>query len=83
MRFGIYAGASSALAAGAVIRACFERPNFYSSSIYIAQSNACLFILTNLALLATYTVMLGLQKTFYGPLRPIEIEQLWEKAWFA
>jgi len=28
-------------------------------------------------------VLLGLQKLLYGPLRPIEIEQLYEKAWFA
>ncbi|KAL8645232.1 MAG: hypothetical protein Q9226_007393 [Calogaya cf. arnoldii] len=83
MRFGLYAGVSSALAAGAIARACLERPNFYSSSVYIAQSNACLFILTNLALLSTYSIMLGLQKAFYGPLRPVEVEQLWEKAWFA
>jgi E3 ubiquitin-protein ligase synoviolin len=27
--------------------------------------------------------MFGLQRLFYGPLRPIEIEQLYEKAWFA
>jgi E3 ubiquitin-protein ligase synoviolin len=27
--------------------------------------------------------MFGLQRIFYGPLRPIEIEQLYEKAWFA
>ena len=27
--------------------------------------------------------MLGLQRLLYGPLRPIEIEQLYEKAWFA
>ena len=27
--------------------------------------------------------MLGLQRTFYGTLRPIEVEQLYEKAWFA
>ena len=27
--------------------------------------------------------MLGLQRLFYGPLRPIEVEQLYEKAWFA
>ena len=27
--------------------------------------------------------MLGLQKLFYGALRPIEVEQLYEKAWFA
>ncbi|KAL8670924.1 MAG: hypothetical protein Q9168_004556 [Polycauliona sp. 1 TL-2023] len=83
MRFGLYAGVSSALAVGAIVRACLERPNFYSSTVYIAQSNACLFILTNLALLSTYSIMLGLQKAFYGPLRPVEIEQLWEKAWFA
>ncbi|KAL8997281.1 MAG: hypothetical protein Q9188_006366 [Gyalolechia gomerana] len=83
MHFGLYAGVSSALAAGSVIRACLDRPNFYSSCVYIAQSNACLFILTNLALLAMYSVTLGLQKAFYGPLRPVEVEQLWEKAWFA
>lgn len=40
-------------------------------------------ILTNLALLGLCTAMLGLQRLFYGPLRPIEIEQLYEKAWFA
>ena len=27
--------------------------------------------------------MLGLQRLFYGPLRPIEVEQLYERAWFA
>ena len=27
--------------------------------------------------------MLALQRLFYGPLRPVEVEQLYEKAWFA
>lgn len=27
--------------------------------------------------------MLAMQRVFYGPLRPIEVEQLYEKAWFA
>ena len=40
-------------------------------------------ILTNVALLGVSMAMLGLQRLFYGPLRPIEIEQLYEKAWFA
>lgn len=40
-------------------------------------------ILTNLALLGLCAAMLGLQRLFYGALRPIEIEQLYEKAWFA
>ena len=40
-------------------------------------------ILTNVALLGISMLMLGLQRVFYGPLRPIEVEQLYEKAWFA
>ena len=40
-------------------------------------------VLTNIALLGVCTGMLGFQKLFYGPLRPIEVEQLYEKAWFA
>lgn len=39
--------------------------------------------MTNLVLLGVCGVLLGLQKLLYGPLRPIEIEQLYEKAWFA
>ncbi len=40
-------------------------------------------ILTNLIFLIACSVLLGLQKLLFGPLRPIEIEQLYEKAWFA
>lgn len=40
-------------------------------------------ILTNLLFVIACTFLLGLQKLLYGSLRPIEIEQLYEKAWFA
>ena len=40
-------------------------------------------ILTNLALLGVAGFMIGLQRLFFGTLRPIEVEQLYEKAWFA
>lgn len=40
-------------------------------------------ILTNLLFVIACTFLLGLQKLLYGNLRPIEIEQLYEKAWFA
>lgn len=40
-------------------------------------------ILTNLCLVAAGFLLYGLQRLFYGPLRPIETEQLYEKAWFA
>ncbi|KAJ5157607.1 Zinc finger RING-type [Penicillium canariense] len=44
---------------------------------------ATLQILTNLCLLATGFILFWLQRLLYGPLRPIETEQLYERAWFA
>lgn len=40
-------------------------------------------ILTNLCLLITGFLLFWLQRLLYGPLRPIETEQLYERAWFA
>lgn len=40
-------------------------------------------ILTNLCLLVTGFLLFWLQRLLYGPLRPIETEQLYERAWFA
>jgi E3 ubiquitin-protein ligase synoviolin len=40
-------------------------------------------ILINLILLVYGTLVYGLQRLCYGPLRPVETEQLYEKAWFA
>ncbi|EEP76691.1 conserved hypothetical protein [Uncinocarpus reesii 1704] len=40
-------------------------------------------ILTNLCLLIVGFLLFGLQRLLYGRLRPIETEQLYEKAWFA
>ena len=38
-------------------------------------------ILTNFIFLCACVILLGLQKLLYGPLRPIEIEQLYERGW--
>jgi len=83
MRLAAYAGTSALLAAGALLKAFNQRPNFYSATVYLSQSNACVLILTNLALVTTVSFIYGLQRLLYGPLRPIEIEQLSEKAWYA
>jgi E3 ubiquitin-protein ligase synoviolin len=40
-------------------------------------------ILTNFVFVIACAFLLGLQKLLYGPLRPIEVEQLYEKGWFA
>ncbi|KAK4497233.1 hypothetical protein PRZ48_011683 [Zasmidium cellare] len=83
MRLAYYAGASTAAAAACLLKAFHQRPNFYSATVYLSQSNACLLILTNLVLVLACSFMYALQRLLYGPLRPIEIEQLSEKAWYA
>lgn len=83
MRLAAYAGVSVALAAGVVLKALHQRANFYSACVYLSQSSANLMILTNLCLLVTGYLLFWLQRLLYGPLRPIETEQLYEKAWFA
>ena len=75
--------ASAALAGTVILKALAQRPNFYSAAVYLSQSSANLMILTNFLFIIACIIMLGLQKLFYGPLRPIEVEQLYEKAWFA
>lgn len=64
-------------------RAFVERPNFYSAAVYISQSTGSILFLANLAVIVMGSVGYGLQRLFYGPLRPIETEQLYDKAWFA
>lgn len=66
-----------------LVRAFVERPNFYSAAVYISQSTGSILFLANLALIFMGSVAFGLQRLFYGPLRPIETEQLYDKAWFA
>ncbi|KAG9236734.1 hypothetical protein BJ875DRAFT_206461 [Amylocarpus encephaloides] len=82
-RLAWYAGTSTALAAGVVVAAFYQRANFYSACVYLSQSNLCLMILLNLILLLYAGFICGFQRLCYGSLRPIEIEQLYEKGWFA
>ncbi|KAJ5780815.1 hypothetical protein N7457_005975 [Penicillium paradoxum] len=83
MRLAAYAGASVVLATGVFLKALHQRSNFYSACVYLSQSSANLMILTNLCLLVTGFVLFWFQRLLYGRLRPIETEQLYERAWFA
>lgn len=71
------------MANAVLMRAYYERPNFYSAAVYISQSTGSLMFLVNLMLIVAAGFGYGLQRLFYGPLRPIETEQLYDKAWFA
>ncbi|KAH8909122.1 hypothetical protein BR93DRAFT_531391 [Coniochaeta sp. PMI_546] len=75
--------ASAALAGAVVASAFHQRANFYSAMVHLAQSSLSLMILVNLIFLVYGSFMYGLQRLCFGQLRPVEIEQLYEKAWFA
>ncbi|KAF2835861.1 hypothetical protein M501DRAFT_904119, partial [Patellaria atrata CBS 101060] len=74
---------STSSAAAVVLNAFYQRPNFYSATVYLSQSNACVLVLSNFALLCAIAFFIGLQRLLYGRLRPVEVEQLYEKAWAA
>ncbi|KAF2685956.1 hypothetical protein K458DRAFT_430632 [Lentithecium fluviatile CBS 122367] len=82
-RLQMYIAGSALLANVVLLRAYYERPNFYSAAVYISQSTGSLMFLINLGLIVTASFGYGLQRLFYGPLRPAETEQLYDKAWFA
>ncbi|KAJ5899874.1 hypothetical protein N7495_004618 [Penicillium taxi] len=83
MRLAAYTGTSVVLATGVFLKALHQRANFYSACVYLSQSNANLMILTNLCLVITGYILFWFQRLLYGPLRAIETEQLYERAWFA
>ncbi|KAH7632643.1 hypothetical protein B0T09DRAFT_77824 [Sordaria sp. MPI-SDFR-AT-0083] len=83
MRLAWYAGCSTALAASVVVSAFHQRANFYSAVVHLGQNSLSLVVLANLILVLYGALMYGLQRLCFGPLRPVEIEQLYERAWFA
>ncbi|KAK3402783.1 hypothetical protein B0T20DRAFT_399140 [Sordaria brevicollis] len=83
MRLAWYAGCSTALAASVILSAFHQRANFYSAVVHLGQSSLSLVVLANLILVLYGAFMYGLQRLCFGPLRPVEIEQLYERAWFA
>ncbi|KAK6345822.1 E3 ubiquitin-protein ligase hrd1 [Orbilia blumenaviensis] len=83
MRLVAYGAISTLVASGVVLQAFHQRANFYSACVHLAQSNACVMILTNFGFFITLMFGKIIQKIFYGPLRPVEVEHLYEKAWYA
>ncbi|KAI8575763.1 hypothetical protein K450DRAFT_136014 [Umbelopsis ramanniana AG] len=83
MRLALYGGVSTLLATAVIVEAFRQRSNFYTACIYLAKSSACMLIILNAGIFIS--IMLGrlLQAVFFGQLRPIEVEHLYEKSWYA
>ncbi|KAI8977428.1 hypothetical protein BDF20DRAFT_820497 [Mycotypha africana] len=83
MRLAIYGCVSSILAIGVILSAMYKRPNFYAACIYVSKSSACMMILLNMGFIVSVLFGKVLQAIFFGRLRAIEIEHLYERSWYA
>ncbi|KAG0244532.1 E3 ubiquitin-protein ligase hrd1 [Actinomortierella wolfii] len=81
-RLAVYGAVSTALATSVILVAFAQRSNFYSACIYLYKSNACMMILLNFGLFLTLVLGQFIQWIFFGTLRPLEVEHLYERAWY-
>ncbi|WWD16854.1 hypothetical protein CI109_101286 [Kwoniella shandongensis] len=80
-RLILYGAASTLLAGGVISSALKSRANFYAAGVAIGRSSGALMILANFALFNAICVGIGLKKIFFGQLRAIEYEHLFERLW--
>ncbi|KAF9201066.1 E3 ubiquitin-protein ligase hrd1 [Haplosporangium sp. Z 27] len=82
-RLAVYGAVSAVLAGGVIANAFAQRSNFYAACIYLSRSNACMMIILNLGLFLTIIAGQLVQMIFFGNLRTLEVEHLYERAWYA
>ncbi|KAG0248609.1 E3 ubiquitin-protein ligase hrd1, partial [Mortierella polycephala] len=82
-RLAVYGAISTVLAGVVIANAFAQRSNFYAACIYLYKSNACMMIILNLGLFLTIIAGHLVQIVFFGNLRALEVEHLYERAWYA
>jgi len=83
MRLALFGAVSTILTIYTLINAYIRRGQFFSTCIYISHSNASILVLFSMAIYIFIVVCKIIQKIFFGPLRAIEIEHLYERSWYA
>ncbi|KIK82212.1 hypothetical protein PAXRUDRAFT_832347 [Paxillus rubicundulus Ve08.2h10] len=77
-----YALVSSVAVLVTVVHALRKQSNFYSLVIHLSKSNRSVLILANFGLLLALLCGQCAQRIFFGPLRPQEVERLYDRLWF-
>ncbi|KAI9199393.1 uncharacterized protein BJ171DRAFT_217087 [Polychytrium aggregatum] len=83
MRLAAYGAISTALTLVVIANAWADREQFYSACIHLVQSNSSLLVLLNMGLFLIIVFARMGQWIFFGELRAMEIEHLYERSWFA
>ncbi|KZP34269.1 hypothetical protein FIBSPDRAFT_923812 [Athelia psychrophila] len=81
-RILLYSVVSALAVSAAIANALKNHSNFYSVAIYLSRSNRSVLVLANFALLIALVFGRVFQQIFFGPLRPTEVERLYDRLWF-
>ncbi|KAJ7675108.1 hypothetical protein B0H17DRAFT_1207966 [Mycena rosella] len=80
-RIFLYALFSFFAVSATIANALRNYSNFYSVAIYLSKSSRSVLILANFGFLVALLLAHVFQKIFFGPLRPSEIERLYDRMW--
>ncbi|KAH8119360.1 hypothetical protein DFH11DRAFT_1849016 [Phellopilus nigrolimitatus] len=65
-----------------IANALKKHSNFYSVAVYLSKSNGTVVVLANFGLLLALLSGRLMQQIFFGPLRAMEVERLYDRMWF-
>ncbi|EED79417.1 predicted protein, partial [Postia placenta Mad-698-R] len=80
-RILLYSVFGTAALVGTVANACRTYSNFYSVTIYLSRSSRSVLVLANFGLLVGLLCGRVMQRLFFGPLQPREVERLYDQTW--
>ncbi|KAI0779227.1 hypothetical protein C8Q74DRAFT_1446840 [Fomes fomentarius] len=80
-RIFLYGVFSTFALAATIANACRAHSNFYSVAIYLSKSSRSVLVLANFGFLSSLLFGRILQKLFFGPLQPREVERLYDQTW--
>ncbi|KAF7298276.1 RING-type domain-containing protein [Mycena chlorophos] len=81
-RILLYSLFSFIAVSAAITNAVRNYSNFYSVAIYLSKSSRSVLVLANFGFLVALLAAHVVQKIFFGPLRPSEVERLYDRLWF-
>lgn len=81
--FKIYGICSFIVSIFVCISVATKTQSFYSACVYISQNNFCTLALCNLALFICFSISQSLKYLFFGSLRTIEQDHIYERSWYA
>ncbi|EKM54086.1 uncharacterized protein PHACADRAFT_257690 [Phanerochaete carnosa HHB-10118-sp] len=80
-RIFLYAVFSICATVATIGNACRTYSSFYSMSVYLSRSGRSLLVLANFGFLLALLSGRVLQRIFFGPLQPREVERLYDQTW--